>query len=48
MTYKGFTISSDNSHYKNGQHATRIEQGSFRCYHDTFTNAIEFIRSLVK
>ena len=49
MIYNGYTIVSDNSHYKNGQHAVRTEKTypdgyKLVCWHDVFTNAIKMVR----
>lgn len=50
ITYKGFRIYADNSHYAHGQHAARTETtyklGRWVGYHDSFTTAIEFVRAI--
>ena len=51
MEYRGYTLTSDNTHYKDGQHAVRTEwqypDGSkYVCWHDVFTRAIQYIRSV--
>jgi hypothetical protein len=54
ITYKGFKIYADNSHYYNGwhesQHAARTEKvyngRKFICFHDCFARAIEFVRAI--
>lgn len=45
MEYRGYNITSDNTFYKNGQHAVRTQKGRYVCWHDTFTHAILFVRS---
>ena len=51
ITYKGYKIYADNSHYAHGQVAARTEKnytnGKFVCYHDCFTTAIEFVRAVI-
>lgn len=53
ITYKGFRIYADNSRYPNGQHAARAEKRysynyTFTCWFDSFTHAIEFVRTIRK
>lgn len=45
MIYKGYTITSDNTIYKNGVHAAKVSCNHhfFVCWFDRFTDAIEFI-----
>lgn len=51
ITYKGYKIFADNSHYPSGQHAARVVKRysykySFVCWFDSFTNAIKFVRAI--
>ena len=53
ITYKGYKIYSDNSHYPNGQHAARVVKRysynyHFVCWFDNFTMAVEFVRAVKK